>query len=257
MSSIEWTQETWNPITGCARVSPGCQHCYAEIMARRLKAMGQSQYQNVVNGKRWTGAVELAPDSLYKPYKRKKPTMYFVNSMSDLFHKDVTMEWLDEIWAVMSIAKQHTYQILTKRAELLPERVGAMVRTFGVLPNVWIGVSVETQEYADKRIPFLTATPAAVLFLSCEPLLGPLDLEYLAYEAAGPEWAGHNRLADWVIVGGESGPGARPMKAAWARDIRDQCQAANVPFFFKQWGGVNKKKAGRILDGRTWDEMPI
>jgi len=243
MSTIEWTQETWNPITGCTKISPGCQHCYAEIMARRLKAMGQPQYQNVVNGKRWTGAVELAPDSLYKPYKRKKPTMYFVNSMSDLFHKDVTTEWLDEIWAVMSIAEQHTFQVLTKRAEELPDRVGEMCDTFGVLKNVWLGVSIENGDYLN-RIDFLQNTPAAIRFLSLEPLLGPLP---------GIDLSG----IDWVIIGGESGPGARPMKAAWARDIRDQCQAANVPFFFKQWGGVNKKKAGRLLDGRTWDEMPI
>lgn len=242
MSAIEWTQETWNPVTGCTRISPGCQHCYAERMAARLKAMGQPQYQGVINGKRWTGVVELAPDSLYKPYKRKKPTTYFVNSMSDLFHESVTSEWLDEVWGVMSIAKQHTFQILTKRAEILPERVGAMTRVFGILPNVWIGVSIENSDYL-KRMDLLLCTSVAVNFLSLEPLLGPLpDLGLTGI--------------DWVIVGGESGFGARPMKAEWVRDIRDQCVAAGVPFFFKQWGGVWKKRAGRVLDGRTWDEMP-
>lgn len=242
MSDIEWTQETWNPVTGCTRISPGCQHCYAERMAARLKAIGQPQYQSVVNGKRWTGKIELAPDSLYKPYKRQKPTVYFVNSMSDLFHKGVKAEWLDEVWCVMATVPQHTFQILTKRAELLPERVGAMVERFGVLPNVWIGVSIENSDYL-KRMDLLLCTSVAVNFLSLEPLLGPLpDLNLTGI--------------DWVIVGGESGFGARPMKAEWVRDIRDQCAAAGAPFFFKQWGGVWKKRAGRVLDGRTWDEMP-
>lgn len=245
MSTIEWTNETWNPIAGCSRISPGCQHCYAERMAARLKAMGQPQYQDVVNGKRWTGKIEYVRSALGKPLERKKPTMYFVNSMSDLFHKDVNVFALNEIWGVMAATPQHTYQILTKRAELLPERVGAMVRVYGILPNVWIGISVESQKYADERIPFLTSVPAAVRFLSCEPLLGSLDLFSIEED-----------FIDWVIVGGESGPGARPMKAEWARDVRDQCVAADVLFFFKQWGGANKKKTGRVLDGRTWDKMP-
>lgn len=248
MSKIEWTNETWNPITGCTRISPGCQHCYAERMAARLKAMGQPQYQNVVRrknwseGARWTGAIEFVPSALDKPLKRKIPTMYFVDSMSDLFHKDVNEDWLYKIWFTMSNAKQHTFQILTKRAELLPERVGQVSRAYGVLPNVWVGVSVESQKYAIERIPYLQETPAAVRFLSVEPLLGHvcLNLENI----------------DWVILGGESGPGARPMAKWWPCDVRDQCVAAGVPFFFKQWGGVNKKKAGRVLGGRTWDEMP-
>lgn len=241
MSAIEWTQETWNPITGCTRISPGCQHCYAERMAARLKAMGQPQYQNVVNGKRWTGQIRFVSKILNKPLQRQKPTIYFVNSMSDLFHRGVDIAWLGRIWRVMAYTRRHTYQILTKRAGLLPERVGAMVDTFGILPNVWIGVSVESSDYL-SRIEYLSNTPAAVRFLSLEPLLGPLNLDLTGI--------------GWVIVGGESGPGARPMKAEWVRDIRDQCVTTGVPFFFKQWGGVRRKKAGRVLDGRTWAEMP-
>lgn len=241
MSSIEWTQQTWNPITGCARISPGCQHCYAERMAARLKAMGQPQYQNAIYNGKWTGRMKLVSSTLDKPLRRQKPTVYFVNSMSDLFHKDVDMAWLERIWRVMAYTPRHTYQILTKRAELLSERVRAMVEVFSILPNVWLGVSVESSDYL-SRIEYLSDTPAAVRFLSLEPLLGPLDLDLTGI--------------DWVIVGGESGFGARPMKAEWVRDIRDQCVAAGVPFFFKQWGGVWKKRAGRVLDGRTWDEMP-
>lgn len=249
MSSIEWTQETWNPITGCTRISPGCQHCYAERMAARLKAMGQAQYQNVVrrkngiDGARWTGQIRFVSKMLDKPLKRQKPTTYFVNSMSDLFHKDVDIAWLERIWWVMSRCPQHTFQILTKRADLMPGRVMEMIGEYRiVLPNVWLGVSIENENYSG-RIKNLNSTQSTIRFLSLEPLLGPLPGLDL-------------RKIDWAIVGGESGPGARPMQAAWARDIRDQCVAAGVPFFFKQWGGVNKKKAGRLLDGRTWDEMP-
>lgn len=248
MSSIEWTGETWNPITGCTRISPGCQHCYAERMAARLKRMGQAQYQNVVYNGKWTGQIRFVSKMLDKPLRKQKPTTYFVNSMSDLFHKDAKVAWLDRVWWIMANCPQHAFQILTKRAELLPERVGAMVELFGVLPNVWIGASVENENYT-WRIEKLRRTMAAIRFLSIEPLLGQVDISYhLKVGIIGK--------IDWVIVGGESGPGARPMKAEWARDIRDQCVAAGVPFFFKQWGGVNKKKAGRVLDGRTWDEMP-
>lgn len=242
MSNIEWTEATWNPITGCTRVSPGCQHCYAERMAARLKAMGQEQYQTATYNGKWTGRMGLAMSTIDKPLLRKKPQTYFVNSMSDLFHKDIEISWLELIWGVMAKTPQHTYQILTKRAELLPERVGAMVEKYGILPNVWIGVSVENQKYAMKRIPYLQETPAAVRFLSVEPLLGHVSLNL--------------DKIHWVIVGGESGPGARPMAKWWPSDVRDQCLAAGVPFFFKQWGGASKKKTGRFLDGRTWDEMP-
>lgn len=230
-SSIEWTESTWNPLTGCTKISPGCKHCYAERMARRLKAMGQANY---VNGFDLT----LHEHSLELPLKWKTPQVIFVNSMSDLFHKNVPAEFVARVFDVMNRADWHVYQLLTKRA-------GRLRSLAGDLPwasHIWMGVSVETAAYR-SRIDDLRQTGAKVKFLSLEPLLGPLpDLNLDGI--------------DWVIVGGESGPKARPMAAEWVTDIRDQCLAAAVPFFFKQWGGVNKKKTGRTLEGATWDQMP-
>lgn len=259
-SSIEWTEATWNPVTGCTRVSAGCDNCYAVAMTKRLDAIGQEKYQGLVNpGKQhFNGVVKLHRDSLIIPLRRNKPTLYFVNSMSDLFHKEVPQKFIQAVFDVMAQTPHHTYQILTKR----PDRMACIVPRLSVaddklysenpLPNVWLGTSVENQATAEERIPFLQKTPAAVRFLSCEPLLGPLDLrEYLnPFASLGCE-------IHWVIVGGESGWNARPMKKTWVRSIRKQCHDAGVAFFFKQWGGAKKKKAGRVLDGRTYDEMPI
>jgi protein gp37 len=230
-SSIEWTGYSWNPVTGCTECSPGCRHCYAKRMAHRLQAMGQPNY---ANGFR----VTLHEEMLSKPLEWKRPQKIFVNSMSDLFHKEVPEEFICRVFEVMNQATWHEFQVLTKRSERLRDLSPHLTWS----PNIWMGVSVEQAEYA-FRIDQLREVGARVKFLSLEPLLGPLP----CLDLSG---------IDWVIVGGESGPGARPMDAAWARDIRDQCIAASVPFFFKQWGGLNKKKAGRVLDGRTWDEMP-
>jgi protein gp37 len=230
-SSIEWTEATWNPVTGCDKISPGCKHCYAERMARRLQAMGQENYRNGFK-------LTPQPHMLELPLRWKKPTTIFVNSMSDLFHKDVPIEFIQRTFAVMREAHWHRFQVLTKRAERLAQLDPELTWT----PNIWMGVSVESAKYL-PRISELRKTGAHVRFLSLEPLLGPLpDLDLTGI--------------DWAIVGGESGPRARPMKPAWAIDIRDQCTRAGVPFFFKQWGGVNKKRTGRRLDGRTWDQMP-
>lgn len=230
-SSIEWTESTWNPVTGCTKISAGCAHCYAERMARRLKAMGQPNYADGF-------AVTLHDHVVDLPLKWRKPQVIFVNSMSDLFHEAIPVEFIQRLFDVMNRADWHLFQILTKRAERLAE-------LSPLLPwaeNIWMGVTVENAGVAG-RIDCLRECGAATKFLSLEPLLGPLpDLELSGI--------------DWVIAGGESGPGARPMQAAWVEDIRDQCLSADVPFFFKQWGGVNKKKAGRLLNGRTWDEMP-
>jgi protein gp37 len=231
-SSIEWTEATWNPITGCTKVSPGCKNCYAERMALRLQAMGHSNY---ANGFKLTTHEQM----LELPLTWKKPQMIFVNSMSDLFHEDVPLEFIDRVMDVMRRASWHQFQVLTKRSARLLE-LDAQIEW---PDNVWTGVSVESRSYA-FRIDHLRGTGAHIRFLSLEPLLGPLpDLDL--------------RRIDWVIVGGESGPGARPMKEEWAVDIRDQCLRAGIPFFFKQWGGVNKKRAGRILQGRTWNQLPI
>lgn len=330
-SSIEWTDATWNPVTGCTKVTPGCDNCYAETFAERWRGTQGHHFENGFD-------VTLRPNALTLPLKWRKPRRVFVNSMSDLFHKDVPDEYIARVFAVMALTPQHTYQILTKRhgrmrslvggpckcghqpgehlrsgmawavSQANPDRVPGVPdnaeqlvygRGIWPLPNVWLGVSVEDQQCADLRIPALLDTPAAVRFLSCEPLLGPVDLsQYLdRYEHKGSEhridvgnvdWYGP-RLG-WVIVGGESGHGARPMSPAWARELRDQCESAQVPFFFKQWGEyqptdymaigardkgcvfvgdpiddlghrwemrrVGKKAAGRDLDGRTWDEMP-
>jgi protein gp37 len=231
-SSIEWTEATWNPVTGCTKVSPGCKHCYADRMARRLQAMGQPRY---AAGFRLT----LQEDLVELPLRWRKPRLIFVNSMSDLFHPDVPVDYVARVFRVMEQAQQHQFQVLTKRAERLAE-----VSPHLPWPsNVWMGLSVETADYA-WRVAHLLSVPAKVRFLSLEPLLGPLpDLPLQGIQ--------------WVIVGGESGPGARPMQAAWVRDIRRQCREHDVAFFFKQWGGVRKNRRGRELDGRTWDEMPV
>lgn len=230
-SSIEWTEATWNPVTGCTKISPGCKHCYAERMAERLQAMGQENYRN---GFRLT----LQPQMLELPLRWKKPQTVFVNSMSDLFHDDVPAAYIAQVFDVMRRASWHRFQVLTKRSERLAE----LARDIEWPENVWMGVSVESERYS-FRIDHLRSTPAAVKFLSLEPLLGPLP----TLDLSG---------IHWVIVGGESGPGARPMSPAWVRDIRGQCRRARVAFFFKQWGGTNKKAAGRVLDGKTWDQMP-
>jgi len=230
-SGIEWTEATWNPVTGCTKVSPGCKHCYAERMALRLQAMGQRNYRNGFQ-------LTLQPDMLELPLSWKRPQKIFVNSMSDLFHADVPVEYIQAVFEVMRRAGWHRFQVLTKRAERLAE----LDPELEWAPNIWMGVSVESAAYC-SRIDELRTTRAMVKFLSLEPLLGPLERLEL-------------RGIDWVIVGGESGPGARPMDPRWVVDLRDQCRAARVPFFFKQWGGRNKKKAGRILEGRLWDEMP-
>lgn len=230
-STIEWTEATWNPVTGCTKISPGCDNCYAERMSHRLQAMGQANY---ANGFRLT----LQPHMLGLPQRWTNPQMIFVNSMSDLFHRDVPTEYIQTVFGVMNSADHHVYQVLTKRSQRL-ERLSPQLNW---RPHVWMGVSVEGSKYV-YRIDHLRATGAHVKFLSLEPLLGPLpnlNLEGI----------------HWVIVGGESGPGARPMRREWVLDIRDQCQAAHVPFFFKQWGGTNKKRSGRQLEDRTWDEMP-
>ncbi len=376
-TGIEWTDASWNPIVGCSIVSPGCTNCYAMKQAYRIEKMSEgagrkSHYAGTTRqskaGAVWTGKVNLAPDHIItQPLRWKRPRKIFVNSMGDLFHEDVSDDWIDRIFAVMALCPQHTFQILTKRADRMRDYMKALgnidgfkrleicARDMGYtfmfeglplvpfpIPNVWLGVSVEDQKRADERIPSLLSTPAAVRFLSCEPLLGPVDLgkwlpgcnecqmtcgwrsgatdypeeekcNYCSkrYKSDSPEEfcakCGKQDLSficpkcdsdvvnshpeteciDWIIVGGESGPGARPMNPDWARRLRDQCQAAHVPFFFKQWGEwhgelgsgnyrpplegnraihsfgdgyigrkVGKKAAGRILDGRTWDEMP-
>lgn len=230
-SSIEWTEATWNPVTGCTKISPGCAHCYAERMAKRLQAMGQVRYRNGFR-------VTLQPDIVELPLRWKQPRMIFVNSMSDLFHTQVPAEFIAQCFEVMENASWHTFQVLTKR----PERALELARHLPWPNNLWMGTSVECAKYI-PRIDILTQIPAAVRFLSLEPLLGPLpDLTLAGIH--------------WVIVGGESGPRARPMEAAWVCQIRDGCLTHDVPFFFKQWGGVIKSRSGRELDGRAWNEMP-
>ena len=231
-SHIEWTESTWNPITGCTKISPGCKLCYAERMAFRLQAMGQPNYRNGFDLTLHERALEL-------PLQWKKPQTIFVNSMSDLFHRDVPLEFVLRVFDVMNRAHWHQFQILTKRSDCLLELSPQLPWS----NNIWMGVSVENEEYS-FRIDDLRNSNARIKFLSLEPLLGPLPRLKL------------NGI-DWVIVGGESGPGARPMDQEWVIDIRNQCLQAEVPFFFKQWGGFNKKKAGRKLEGRTWDEMPV
>jgi len=319
-TSIEWTDAVWNLVTGCSKVSEGCRNCYAERLWPRLRAMGNPAYKD-----RNFNDVACHPERLEQPLEWKKPRRIFVNSMSDLFHKDVPFEFIGNVFAKMHNYQQHTFMILTKRPERMKEFIewyktewlagfeGAWPREY---THVWMGVSVENQAAADERIPLLLRTPAAVRFISAEPLLGPVDIskwliKYIPWQnAGGPNECKHgyasgipcpdcNPSLGWVIVGGESGPGARPMHPDWVRSLRDQCQAASVPFFFKQWGEwavmpfdspprgkfgcwdkcssrfnhgegrnesiypgtinmnrIGKKKAGRELDGRTWDEIP-
>lgn len=230
-SSIEWTEATWNPVTGCTKISPGCEHCYAERLALRLQAMGQRNYINGFN-------LAIQHSALEMPLRWKRPQIIFVNSMSDLFHKDVPIDFILRVFDVMRRANWHRYQILTKRSN----RLTRLSKQLPWASHIWMGVSIENKDYT-YRINHLRETDARVKFLSLEPLLGPLPNLNL-------------QGIDWVIVGGESGPGARVMCESWVLDIRDQCLAAGVPFFFKQWGGVNKKRAGRILDGRTYNQMP-
>lgn len=231
-SRIEWTEATWNPVTGCTKISPGCAHCYAERMALRLKAMGQDKYA--------TGfRVALHEYVLEAPLTWRTPQMVFVNSMSDLFHAKVPPSFIQRTFGVMRRAGWHRFQILTKRSK----RLRTLCRTLDWPENVWMGVTVETMNYR-FRIDDLRETSAAIKFVCFEPLLENITHVDL-------------RGIDWVIVGGESGPGARPLREEWVVNIHDQCQAAGIPFFFKQWGGVNKKQAGRLLRGRTWDQLPL
>ncbi len=231
-STIEWTESTWNPVTGCTKISEGCAHCYAERMAHRLKAMGQKNYANGFD-------VTLHPHTLKIPLKWKKPQMIFVNSMSDLFHNDVPFSFIKKIFNIMSKSYWHRFQILTKRAERLYE----VSPKLNWPENVWMGVTIESPSYL-CRLEYLSKVPASVKFLSLEPLLGQIPKMDLTN-------------IDWVIVGGESGPGARTMQKEWVIDIQKNCHEENIPFFFKQWGGINKKKAGRLINGRTFSEMPI
>jgi protein gp37 len=230
-SSIEWTEATWNPVTGCTKVSPGCDNCYAERLAERLLAMGNPRYRNGFD-------VTLHEDQLTLPLRWRQPKLVFVNSMSDLFHPKVPTDFIQQVFAVMAEVERHTFQVLTKR----PKRVAALAEKLPWPDNVWIGTSIESQSYVGRADDLRRANKAAIKFLSLEPLLGPLELD----------------LVDigWVIAGGESGPNARPPRREWVRSIRDQCIAAGVPFFFKQWGGRTPKAGGRTLDGEIWGEMP-
>lgn len=240
-TTIEWTEQTWNPTTGCTKISPGCKHCYAEVMAKRLKAMGARGYENGFN-------LSILPERLAQPLMRRKPTTYFVNSMSDLFHNDIPFGFLDQVFDVIKRTPQHTYQILTKRSARMRKYFSLRGRV--VPDNVWLGVSVENRKYGLPRVDDLREIKASIRFLSVEPLLedvGKIDL----------------RGIHWVIVGGESGPKARPMKAEWVEAIKVQCEQDGVAFFFKQWGGWGadgkkrpKKNNGRLFAGKTWDELP-
>ena len=273
MSKIEWTERTWNPITGCTKISAGCKHCYAETMAKRLQAMGTRGYENGFG-------ITVQLDAVFeKPLHWKKPSMIFVCSMADLFHENIAYHYIERVMQIIEQCPQHTFQILTKRAK----NMRAFFESRAVPKNVWLGVTCENQETADERIPHLLSIDASARFLSCEPLLGDINLWN-----AGWFLSGENVDINWVIVGGESGHDARPMNPDWARSIRDQCLAANVPFFFKQWGEwisecqlteqqkssffcrksnntfrgdllvykVGKKRAGRLLDGVIYDAMP-
>jgi protein gp37 len=238
-TSIEWTEQTWNPATGCTKISPGCEHCYAEVMANRLKAIGVKGYENGFK-------LTLQPHRLQEPLQRKKPTAYFVNSMSDMFHEDIPASYIKSVFDVIEKTPWHTYQILTKRAE----RMADIMKDINIPPNAWMGVTVENKKHGLPRIELLRKIKANVRFLSIEPLLedlGKINLTGI----------------HWVIVGGESGPKARPMKAEWVNNIKEQCKDFDVPFFFKQWGGWGpdgvkrpKKQNGRLLHGRAWDGKP-
>lgn len=230
-SSIEWTEMTWNPTTGCSKVSQGCKHCYAEIMSRRLQAMGVEKYKNGFK-------IAMHEDALDIPYSWKKPRIVFVNSMSDLFHPDVTLDFIKKTFKVMNECPQHTFQVLTKR----PERLRNVSDQLTWTDNIWMGTSVENEAVLSRKED-LVHCGAKIKFLSLEPLLGPLPNLTL------------NKI-DWAIVGGESGPGARPIEEEWVLEIRDKCEESGTAFFFKQWGGVRKKENGRELAGQTYDEMP-
>ena len=259
-SAIEWTDATWNPVTGCTKVSPGCDHCYAETFAERFRGVPGHHFERGFD-------VTLRPERLDQPLRWRRPRRIFVNSMSDLFHDDVPDSFIATVFDVMRSAPQHTFQVLTKRHGRMRSLLRKWTPITGTppwvftgpwpLPNVWLGVSVEDQHWADIRIPALLQTPAAIRWISAEPLLGPVTFRWASWEPVRDRdhLDGLRRL-DWVVVGGESGRGARPMDPEWARSLRDQCQQAGVPFLFKQWGGTNKKATGRELDGRTWDEYP-
>jgi len=236
-SLIEWTEATWNPVTGCTKVSPGCAHCYAETFAERFRGVAGHPYERGFD-------LQLRPERLKQPLEWKRPRLIFVNSMSDLFHPDVPVDFIESVFDTMVRADWHTFQVLTKR----PGQVAELARRLPWPANVWMGVSVENQRWT-SRIDHLREVPAAVRFLSCEPLLGPLELDLAGIH--------------WVIAGGESGPRARPMRPEWARSVRDQCMDQGVPFFFKQWGAhdrtgrrVSKARSGRLLDGRAWNGFP-
>ena len=236
-SKIEWTDATWNPIRGCTKISPGCAHCYVETFAERFRDVPGHPYEQGFD-------LRLMPEKLDEPLRWKTSRMVFVNSMSDLFHEDVSDAYIERVCRVMVEARRHTYQVLTKRSERMREMLRSRLSFAAREPHIWFGVSVENRKHGLPRIEHLRAAPAGLRMLSVEPLLEDLGL----LDLAG---------IGWVIVGGESGPKARPMEADWVRAIRDQCRAAGVPFFFKQWGGVRKNKSGRELDDRTHDEMPL
>ena len=232
LSSIEWTEVTWNPVTGCTKLSAGCKHCYAERLARRLQAMGNRRYSNGFQ-------ITLHEDLIDAPRQWRAPRVVFVNSMSDLFHQDIPTEFIRRVFLTMNECPQHTFQVLTKRSDRVRELAPALEWT----PNIWMGVSVENASM-HHRIHHLLEVPATVRFLSCEPLIGPAGV--LPLDGI-----------HWVIVGGESGPAARPMEESWVHSIKNQCREAGVAFFFKQWGGVHKHRHGRELDNQTYDEMPV
>jgi protein gp37 len=285
-SAIEWTDATWGPLLGCSKVSEGCRNCYAINEAWKKQhhphPAVRAAYAGLVEKRsdgslNWTGKVNFIPERLEIPLRWKTPRRIFVNSMSDLFHGTVSDEAIDHIWAIMAATPRHTYQILTKRPERMAEYLSDPIRIQcsvldritpadrsgslewrWPLPNVWLGTSVEHQAAADERIPHLLATPAAVRFLSCEPLLGPIEFSDVTKRADAVQQLGKKAMdgIHWVITGGESGSQHRPIDPDWARSLRDQCQAAGVPFFFKQWSGFRPKAAGRLLDGREWNELP-
>ena len=285
MSKIEWTDKTINPVVGCTKISEGCQNCYAEVMAKRLASMEQTKamYSGVVDSQGWTGKLNFDFEVMMKVIKNKKPTRYFVGSMTDLFHENVKVEWLDHIFAVIMAASWHTFFVLTKRPERMREyfsEQGANERVLGLSKkmvnqfilqgirhpkhtqegsNLWLGVTAENQEMADQRIPILLDTPAAHRFVSVEPMLGPVDLTFpCQFEHEENEGYGVEALKglDWVICGGESGRNARPIDPDWVLDLRYQCAEVGTPFFFKQWGGKNKAKSGRLIDGVEVMEYP-
>jgi protein gp37 len=235
-SKIEWTDATWNPVRGCEKISPGCAHCYAETFAERFRGVPGHPYEQGFD-------LRLVPQKLLEPLRWRSSRMVFVNSMSDLFHENVPDDYISQVAETMERASWHTYQVLTKRSERMAALLNSSLRAIARLPHIWWGVSVENRRHGAPRIQHLQSAPAGVRFLSVEPLLediGPIDLSGI----------------HWVIAGGESGPGARPLEKDWVRNLRDHCHRQGVAFFFKQWGGVNKKKTGRLLDGRTYDEFP-